>query len=43
MVARLAAAGHKPQLSANGYWQETGACCFVDPDGYWLIVSPAAW
>ena len=40
VVARLAAAGHGPRLSPNSYWQETGARCFVDPDGYWLILSP---
>ena len=43
VVARLAAAGHEPKLSANDYWQETGARCFVDPDGYWLILSPDSW
>ena len=43
VIARLAAAGHKPQLAPNEYWQENGACCFVDPDGYWLILSPDSW
>ena len=43
VVARLAAAGHEPLESPNEYWQETGARCFVDPDGYWLILSPDSW
>jgi hypothetical protein len=43
VVARLAAAGHVSRESANSCWQETGARCFVDPDGYWLVLSPEAW
>lgn len=43
VVARLAAAGHAPRVSPNSYWQEEGARCFVDPDGYWLVLSPNAW
>ena len=43
MVTRLTAAGHVSQLSPNSYWQETGASCFVDPDGYWLVLSPDSW
>ena len=43
VVACLVAAGHEPKLSPNEYWQETGARCFVDPDGYWLILSPDSW
>jgi catechol 2,3-dioxygenase-like lactoylglutathione lyase family enzyme len=43
VVGRLTAAGHVARRSPNSYWQETGACCFVDPDGYWLILSPDAW
>jgi catechol 2,3-dioxygenase-like lactoylglutathione lyase family enzyme len=46
-VARAAegirAAGFEPQAAANPYWGESGALCFVDPDGYWLILSPDAW
>ena len=43
VVARLTAAGHASRLSPNPYWQETGARCFVDPDGYWLVLSPDCW
>jgi catechol 2,3-dioxygenase-like lactoylglutathione lyase family enzyme len=41
--ARLREAGFEPRLSSNSYWQRTGAVCFVDPDGYWLVLSPDAW
>jgi catechol 2,3-dioxygenase-like lactoylglutathione lyase family enzyme len=40
---RFRAAGFEPQAAANPYWQRDGAVCFVDPDGYWLILSPQAW
>lgn len=40
IVARLTAAGHRPQTSPNPYWARVGAVCFVDPDGYWLVLSP---
>jgi hypothetical protein len=39
----LRAASHEPQLAANPYWEQNGAACFVDPDGYWLILSPQTW
>jgi catechol 2,3-dioxygenase-like lactoylglutathione lyase family enzyme len=42
-AARLREAGFEPRLSPNPYWQRTGAVCFVDPDGYWLVLSPDAW
>jgi catechol 2,3-dioxygenase-like lactoylglutathione lyase family enzyme len=42
-AARLRAAGFEPRPSANPYWARTGAVCFVDPDGYWLVLSPEAW
>jgi catechol 2,3-dioxygenase-like lactoylglutathione lyase family enzyme len=42
-AARLRAAGHEPELSPNPYWANVGAVCFVDPDGYWLILSPQSW
>lgn len=35
--------GHTPVLSPNPYWARDGAVCFVDPDGYWLVLSPSAW
>lgn len=28
---------------AEPFWQRDGAVCFVDPDGYWLILSPSSW
>jgi hypothetical protein len=40
---RIRAAGFEPQVAANPYWMRNGAVCFVDPDGYWLILSPDAW
>ena len=43
MAARLRRHGHEPQLASNPYWEQNGAVCFVDPDGYWLILSPQAW
>ena len=43
VAARKCDAGHEPQVSPNPYWERTGAVCFVDPDGYWLVVSPEAW
>jgi catechol 2,3-dioxygenase-like lactoylglutathione lyase family enzyme len=42
-AARLREAGFEPRPSPNPYWQRTGAVCFVDPDGYWLVLSPDAW
>ena len=40
---RVRAAGFEARPAANPYWNRTGAVCFVDPDGYWLILSPDAW
>jgi hypothetical protein len=42
-VSRIRAAGFEPLVAANPYWERNGAVCFVDPDGYWLILSPDAW
>ena len=42
-AARLREAGFEARPSPNPYWQRTGAACFVDPDGYWLVLSPEAW
>jgi catechol 2,3-dioxygenase-like lactoylglutathione lyase family enzyme len=41
--ARLRAAGLEPRRAANPYWGRNDAVCFVDPDGYWLVLSPEAW
>ena len=42
-AARVRRDGHEPQPAANPYWEQNGAVCFVDPDGYWLILSPQTW
>ena len=42
-AARIRAAGFEPAVSPNPYWARTGAVCFVDPDGYWVVLSPQAW
>jgi catechol 2,3-dioxygenase-like lactoylglutathione lyase family enzyme len=42
-AARLLAANHEPRVSPNPYWAQVGAVCFVDPDGYWLVLSPQSW
>jgi catechol 2,3-dioxygenase-like lactoylglutathione lyase family enzyme len=42
-AGRLQAAGHEPRSSPNPYWAKIGAVCFVDPDGYWLVLSPQPW
>ena len=39
-AARIRAAGFEPAESPNPYWGRTGAICFLDPDGYWLVLSP---
>jgi hypothetical protein len=40
---RLEAGGFEPQNPANPYWTADGTRCFVDPDGYWLVLSPSSW
>ena len=42
-AAAIEAAGHEPQVAPNPYWAREGAIAFVDPDGYWLILSPDRW
>lgn len=42
-TARIRAAGFEPTVAANPYWARTGAVCFLDPDGYSLVLSPEAW
>ena len=42
-AARLRSGGFEPTLSPNPYWARNGAVCFVDPDGYWVVLSPQAW
>ena len=43
LADRIRASGVEPSASPNPYWARTGAVCFVDPDGYWLVLSPEAW
>ena len=43
LADRIRASGVEPSASPNPYWAKTGAVCFVDPDGYWLVLSPEAW
>jgi catechol 2,3-dioxygenase-like lactoylglutathione lyase family enzyme len=42
-AGRIRLAGHEPRVSPNPYWANVGAVCFVDPDGYWLVLSPQSW
>jgi hypothetical protein len=42
-AACITAAGFQPAAPANPYWARTGDVCFVDPVGYWLVLSPEAW
>jgi len=42
-VDRLTAGGFEARAAQNPYWERNGAVCFVDPDGYRLILSPDAW
>ena len=42
-AARVRAAGLESTIAPNPYWARNGAVCFVDPDGYWVVLSPEAW
>jgi catechol 2,3-dioxygenase-like lactoylglutathione lyase family enzyme len=42
-ASRLRDAGLEPREAVNPYWGKNGGACFVDPDGYWLVLSPEAW
>lgn len=42
-AAAMKTAGYTAQDPANPYWAREGAIAFVDPDGYWLILSPDRW
>lgn len=42
-AAAIRAAGNEPRAPSNPYWTRRGAVAFVDPDGYWLIVSADSW
>jgi hypothetical protein len=41
--ARLRDAGFEQAIAPNPYWERNGAACHVDPDGYWLVLSPESW
>ena len=43
VAGRIERAGVAPSAPANPYWEHDGARCFVDPDGYWLVLSPSEW
>jgi catechol 2,3-dioxygenase-like lactoylglutathione lyase family enzyme len=43
LASRLTEQGAPEAAPRNPYWERTGARCFVDPDGYWLVLSPLAW
>jgi catechol 2,3-dioxygenase-like lactoylglutathione lyase family enzyme len=40
---KIRAGGFDSRPATNPYWERSGAVCFVDPDGYWLILSPDDW
>lgn len=42
-AAAIGRAGHERKPTANPYWARNGAVAFVDPEGYWLILSPDSW
>src|SRR5215813_4477569 len=42
-AAAIRTAGYEPRRPSNPYWSREGAIAFVDPDGYWLILSPDRW
>jgi catechol 2,3-dioxygenase-like lactoylglutathione lyase family enzyme len=42
-ASAIEAAGYEPRPASNPYWEREGAVAFVDPDGYWLILSPDTW
>jgi len=42
-AARIRSGGFEPAVSPNPYWARAGAVCFVDPDGYRLLLSPDSW
>ncbi len=42
-AASIRTAGYDPEPPANPYWVREGAIAFVDPDGYWLVLSPDCW
>jgi hypothetical protein len=40
LAVPLRDAGFVSSETPNPYWSRTGALCFVDPDGYSLLLSP---
>ena len=43
LAASIGSAGYDVKTASNPYWAREGAIAFVDPDGYWLILSPGSW
>jgi catechol 2,3-dioxygenase-like lactoylglutathione lyase family enzyme len=43
LAASIGSAGYEVKTASNPYWAREGAIGFVDPDGYWLILSPGSW
>jgi catechol 2,3-dioxygenase-like lactoylglutathione lyase family enzyme len=43
LAASIGSAGYEVKTASNPYWWREGAIAFVDPDGYWLILSPGSW
>ena len=43
LAASIGSAGYEVKTASNPYWAREGAIAFVDPDGYWLILSPGSW
>lgn len=41
-AASIRTAGYESTSPSNPYWVREGAVAFVDPDGFWLILSPDA-
>ncbi|HVR09553.1 MAG TPA: PLP-dependent transferase [Thermoanaerobaculia bacterium] len=40
IASRLTAMGYPPQPALNPYWNEHGAPCFYDPDGWGVVLCP---
>jgi catechol 2,3-dioxygenase-like lactoylglutathione lyase family enzyme len=43
LAASIGSVGYEAKTASNPYWAREGAIAFVDPDGYWLILSPGNW
>lgn len=43
LATSIGNAGYEVKTASNPYWARECAIAFVDPDGYWLILSPGSW